>query len=519
MERSFCWLVLSLSLALAACGAHVLEQQESIFERAEPVPSLLAEAIALDSQYGMSTLAGDAGSVRMFTLTSEDVLGEPFSHIIFLAPTEHADVWSFAASLTGHEWGDAPADSEWRTIITGASTIRDVLVGDLPGLHLLLNLRDTLAAANVDFSDTAIVGATASVFLLRVGDQYWDVNQQLLLTQDEIDGIVTRYDEVVDHNSQPGVLDDVEAKWAELYAYEALVQQETGYSLQSLSTPDGRLDVAAALAFAAATDGGLGSAAYTDHGRRCAFLGLFCSHRLEGNIPAAQQATHGGLRQSRADYFGSGSTPVAFNSITCVTNNPVHGVALLGCGPSAFIGLLGERYVNHNVAVAGRCMTPATNPSCHTQMSYNAFRQWMVAENGVNGRPRIANYMGTCAVGTGNNREGLTLLSGFTNGIQNFLSETNTNLTLRWRAGIGGSTGWNQSAAADIIHRQVGMAENPVLAAYWPTATTAHYAPIVRYDILWSAGVSITIRTLDGGNQWYVLGGTWSGQEGVFYLE
>jgi hypothetical protein len=283
-----------------------------------------------------------------------------------------------------------------------------------------------------------------------------------------------------------------------------------------LSNADGRLNIAAAMSLANTAEGGLDTAAYTDHKRQCAFLGLFCSHRFDGSIPGSKQATQGGYLQYRYQY-GLGNNPVAFNSVTCGANNPVNNVAVLGCGPSAFIGLIGEKYVNHNIAVDGRCLNPASNAGCHTQMSIEAFRQWMVQGNGVNGRPRIANYMGTCAIGSSN--EGLTLLSGFTNGIQDLLSETNTPLTLRWRAGIGGSTGWDQSAVANIVHLQVGVAENPVVVTYWPSTTLAHFAPITHYDILWGNGVSIAVRTLDHGNQRFTLGGNWSGQEGVYYLE
>lgn len=140
----------------------------------------------------------------------------------------------------------------------------------------------------------------------------------------------------------------------------------------------------------------------------------------------------------------------------------------------------------------------------------------MVDPIGVNGRPRIANSMGTCAIGT--DHQGLTTLAGFTSGAQAFLNETNSGLTLHYTAGVGGSTGWNASTAATMVHLQVGVAENPVVAMYWLNASLAHYGPISHYDITWGAGVSITFRTTDGGTTWYDMGSSWFGQRGVFYL-
>ena len=73
--------------------------------------------------------------------------------------------------------------------------------------------------------------------------------------------------------------------------------------------------------------------------------------------------------------------------------------------------------------------------------------------------------------------------------------------------------------AANMIHLQVGVKENPVVATYWLSSTVAHYAPISEYDIMWGAGVTINIKTVDHNNIWYNISSHWSGQLGVFYLE
>ncbi len=36
---------------------------------------------------------------------------------------------------------------------------------------------------------------------------------------------------------------------------------------------------------------------------------------------------------------------------------------------------------------------------------------------------------------------------------------------------------------------------------------------------MWGNGVTINVRTTDGGTAWYGLSSHWSGQIGVYYLE
>jgi len=93
----------------------------------------------------------------------------------------------------------------------------------------------------------------------------------------------------------------------------------------------------------------------------------------------------GGFEQDR-DAYTLPQPPERFNSIACGVNDPVTGLAYLGCGPSAFIGLVGEKFKNHNKSFDGK---NSSNTSLLT------FRQWLVAPTGPNGRPRIASYMGT----------------------------------------------------------------------------------------------------------------------------
>jgi len=73
------------------------------------------------------------------------------------------------------------------------------------------------------------------------------------------------------------------------------------------------------------------------------------------------------------------------------------------------------------------------------------------------------------------------------------------------------SKGLIVAASRSLVLSILGQSEDYV--------TSAHYASIREYALLWSAGVSINIRTTGGGDNWYRLGGTWSGQEGVCCLD
>ena len=507
---------------LAACGVQTATQPD-LFERANVASKVLTQSIAYHSVFGvvqdgeMATMSVDPEDLAMATLESVDILGEPMSNVTFMWPAELGDdLWDLASSLSGNEWEESEA--VWTTAITGASTIRDVLIGTAPDLNLLISIRDTLDAAGVSYSDVTLVGITSGNFLLEVDGQYWDVVLQRPLTGAELAGVTDRYMEMVDYNSSPDRIAELEEPWIELEEQQQSAERALDYDLSSLATSSGSLDLGKLSQLHALSETRLGTAEYVEHRRQCILF--ICWQKFTGNIPSSdtndQQATQGGTLQRRAYYFAS-SSPVAFNSIACVTGSPVNDFALLGCAPSAFIGLIGEQYENHNVAVNGYCKNPSANPDCTTAMTLTDFRRWLVEPDGLNGRPRIAEYMGTCVAGT--NYEGLTTLSGFTNGIEDFLNQTNTDLTLVWTAGIGGSTGWNQSTAANIIHLEVGVAENPVVVTYWPTAVTAHYSAITEYDIMWGAGVTINVLTIDDSATWQMLGGSWSGQEGVYYFD
>ena len=111
------WLVvLALLLGLAACGGgdkiETAAKPFDILAEAEPVPTLMTQALAVhaalqapDEESGTSGTLGspiDPGDLHMYTLTTEDFYGNPFTNINFVAPTKIGDnIWNFADTLKG----------------------------------------------------------------------------------------------------------------------------------------------------------------------------------------------------------------------------------------------------------------------------------------------------------------------------------------------------------------------------------------------------------------------------------
>lgn len=426
-----------------------------------------------------------------------DVYGHPFVDVTFALPRGSSDLWSFAAKLS------ESGLEEGLTVITGATTVHDVLVGYSHDYRLLAEMYAAMEALGGQEHLAGIVAATANNLLLRDREGgLWDVATRRKLGPAEVDAVARRYDEIVRANSDVAFIEQMHAQWDRLYQQSGDMEGILGYRFAELVSEDGRLSLEALASLGDRLD----AAAFVDHGRQCVLF--VCWHNYTGHIAnQSNQAVQSGGYQRRSDY-GWLDPPIRFNSIACVANNPVNGVAYLGCGPSASIGLVGEKFKNHQVAFSGKS---ASNTSLL------AFRQWLVAPTGINGRPRIAEYMGTCVLGTA--YEGFTSIGSFVSGGQGFLNETNSGLTMLYTAGNGGPNGYNSHNAANYIHLQVGVKENPVVATYWPNAVTAHYSPITHYDIMWGAGITINVRTMDHGANWYGLSSHWAGQIGVYYLE
>ena len=227
---------------------------------------------------------------------------------------------------------------------------------------------------------------------------------------------------------------------------------------------------------------------------------------------------YGGYKQKYSYYHGTqGNHSNYFPTIHCgVFNSP--GNATLGCGPSSFQGLLQHQFQSHGKSFYGKSF-PST--------SVEDFDKWLVAEVGVNGRPRIANYMGTCKVLLTDNS--LTTGHGYITGANNFLKSSGSGLKMiGYYSDPRAYAGWDlfDEQKARLIVQNVGYAENPVVAEYFRGSVSAgHFSAIREYRNLWQGNVDVTVKTVDDYNasnhqydRFWSLQGAWTLESGVFTL-
>lgn len=257
-----------------------------------------------------------------------------------------------------------------------------------------------------------------------------------------------------------------------------------------------------------------------------------------GKNPGDLQATQGGFFQSRRRYnekvvqssynpsqhYFTGireypqlphnpRTANQFSTIACVTGRHMADKAL-GCGPSAFIGLVGRKF-NDGARIDGMYLGRNT---------WQQLRIRMLDEIGINGRPRIANYMGTCYIGQ---NQSMTTGRGFRDGGNRFLRDANATLhgrPLYFRGNISapGEHKFAANAKKNILKDQIGRDNNPVVAEYsLRVPDQAHFAPIGRYFI--SIGVAPTLRVMTTDHflaGWYSLSNPWILAElGTYYID
>lgn len=238
----------------------------------------------------------------MHTLTAVDLYGEPFTNITFVLPKEAVDPWSYAATAEATAAFEQPDDHTWSTVFTGASTVRDVLIGQRPNLHVLRDLHATAKALGGVENVAEIVAALPSVFLLRdTADGLWDIATRRPLSPTETRGVLERYDEILEINANAEFVATMHGHWAQLEEEAVRQQAVHGYALDDLLSPAGTLDLSRlADAMERADSAEVQPAAFIDYGRQC-FL-FICSHRFTGNISQANQATQGGGAQERGSY-------------------------------------------------------------------------------------------------------------------------------------------------------------------------------------------------------------------------
>ena len=143
------------------------------------------------------------------------------------------------------------------------------------------------------------------------------------------------------------------------------------------------------------------------------------------------------------------------------------------------------------------------------------FQQWLVAQVGVNGRPRIANYMGTCWNGGGS----MTVGAGFTSGGNNFLKDAGSSLRVHSNVSHLAGNLIAAPAKADMLKSQIGTANNPVVAEYFRGPFQGHFSPVTEYNIYNGFTTIVNVKTKDDPNNFYSLSIGWGAERGVFYLQ
>jgi hypothetical protein len=516
-------------LLLTACTQTSAPTPYDIFAEAVDIPILTTQALAAHgiamNRSGLATLSEGEDQLKglhVHTVTVNDFYDQPFTNVTFATPQPVTDLWQYAASLRGSEWDVNDFDGDYFTILTGATTARDGLISVSPGLSLLSQFQQTLQALGGLRNFERIIATDLQNFVMRSKDgQLWSIEAARALTQEETDALKAMYDDILDNLNTPEIAAQLRENWQDLLMQSEAQQQRYGYNLADFADAQGNLDLQQFYSF---VDSRL--IPQVGNSQRECWL-FICSVVEWGHIPDNRQVPihpfvptrwdgsavvtnwFGGFIQEHELYFrGSGRRD--FNMTYCVSGQATQGP--LGCGPSAFIGLLLRQYeLGHRFG----------------RPTKEAFLQWLVQPARVNGqivnngRPMIANYMGTCILGAGDKTGGLTTGGGFATGAMNFLRDNNASLRLDYNISSYAGNGTAAAEKARLIVRNIGRndgRENPVLALYFIGGGVGHFAPITHYRNMWQGTVNVTIKTTDHNDRYYSLSGFWGTQRGVYAL-
>jgi hypothetical protein len=277
------------------------------------------------------------------------------------------------------------------------------------------------------------------------------------------------------------------------------------------------------------------------------FLGQRCYDITHGHINSWDNARSGAFRQDPY-WFGWKSTKT-FTMPKC--GLPGHNITgtgnevPLGCGPSAFISLIwrlwadGEPFYGkkYNGEPQGnnwayRSTKRPVGSSDYNKVDSIALNMTMES-NWAGGRPTIASYMGSCYFVAGT----MTIAQRFVDGGNDFLkdqgkqaSSRGTGKRLRIQGNFSHGPGNTRSAKdkGDILHRELGLYNRPVIAEYWldkqGATKSGHFSPVTEYRILTPRGVLsgspiVKVKTIDTNSKWYTITDNGQAEVGVFFVE
>lgn len=489
-----------IGVLFAGCGQAPAPEPFNILEGAEPIPLVLTQGFSVGARVseGLDLSTQGSDTLDTYTLTANDLKGYPFLNLTITAPRVIGnDIYAFAKSLSGQEWAGQDEDSPWSVTITGATDVRDVFVSSDVGLDLLRDVVKTIDAMGGPGTPYALVAVDINYFVIKdTQGRLWEIGATTPFSTTEKQELVDTYDEMYQANNTPETKKLAQDAWNEA---RAQASSSVGGDLQSLAKPDGSLD----LSLAAESLAQLGTQTVESDKRKC-FL-FFCYKVNRGHIDPSRQATQGGYKQQRYHYELPTANGDGFPTIACIFSNSKQYNKPLGCGPSAFIGLLTRKFRD------GKTFSGKNK----TNTSEIGFKQWLIAEVGVNGRPRIANYMGTCWNGGGS----MTIGAGFTSGGNNFLRDAGSSLRVKSNVSHYAGNVTSAPTKANILKDQVGAKNNPVVAEYFRGPGRGHFSPVTSYAIYNGVTKGVNIKTIDNTGRWYSLSGIWGTERGVFYLE
>ena len=343
-----------------------------------------------------------------------------------------------------------------------------------------------------------------TVFLLRdTSDNLWTIQEERELTNEEVQYVTEQYDEIYAANNTLQVVALHASKWKEASAQTDSNFKRLSTSLAELTRQDGSFDLNQfqLMSTSLSTQQRLPREACDSslHIRYCSFV-------IHGGIPDSKQATQGGYIQYYSQY-GRLETD-AFRMPYCGITPAVRTQAVLGCGPSAFMGLVGRKYKSNGLRLFGKTAS---------QAEFYYIRHRMTDPLGLRGRPLVANYMGTCW-NTGGSQ---TLGKGFRDGGSDFLASQGSSLRVKSNFSHYDGNAASKQAKANILLQEIGDDENPVVTEYWPGAVTGHFSAVKAYHLYMNSGgglLEVSVRTVDDPYTWYTLSGTWMAEVGLFYL-
>ncbi|MGL4612231.1 MAG: hypothetical protein ACRCYY_21550 [Trueperaceae bacterium] len=246
------------------------------------------------------------------------------------------DVWELVTSVKGDEWDPLDESSPWTTTLTGATTVRDTLIVSNVGLSLPIKMYQTIEAMGGFEVFKEIVAVDLQTFVLRDSqDRLWNIDNQQLLTVEELSIVTKTYEEIFTANNNPEVAAQMAEEWEEFLAEDETegadpegVEPEpvltniksfsgTSQSIREFASAEGTLDLKKVKSYvegqnAARRSGSLkahegqANLVYPDKDINC-FL-FWCQQLRTGTLPLANNVQRGAYAQSGKEFSRNGQS-------------------------------------------------------------------------------------------------------------------------------------------------------------------------------------------------------------------